>query len=447
MSSENTKTDLINFTDILEQQAELLFYKTAVDFDGYILFLEQIKNDYDIHTFINGKSDLISVVDLKPLSAVRKVNGEGVKFLTKRKGVNIVVYDSKNNKLIDSVCFDLLSGAVWRNNKKIAVVPYIGGSQLKENVEEMRTTLKQGNAVLQQKFFEILDGSSENKIAARKQFHSNIPKSTGKLRLKQLIVLYNLSIFDKLCKRLDIQYSIFYGTLLGAWRASRFIPWDDDIDVIIFRDGFVKLWEYGDSKQFDDLPRVKFNVNNTSNLGIGRFRVTDMEFSFDVFPYGYSDEGPDTHKSDLEQFKKAHYKEMVSRMGADFRKDRTKVFEAWNDLFDKISAKFNPNGEGKFIIGSLGGGGTYMYPADILFPLSEIEFEGLKLSAPNDIEAINVLSFKGDHYALPPDVYQQHKSFNKVTFEKIKKSVNAIEILDFEFYQKYLKEEWERFNQ
>ena len=44
-----------------------------------------------------------------------------------------------------------------------------------------------------------------------------------------------LSEIDRICKKYDIHYFISAGTLLGAVREGNFIPWDDDLDVIMLR--------------------------------------------------------------------------------------------------------------------------------------------------------------------------------------------------------------------
>jgi lipopolysaccharide cholinephosphotransferase len=61
--------------------------------------------------------------------------------------------------------------------------------------------------------------------------------------LRQLhgVQLALLQEFDRVCRRLGIPYQIAAGTLLGAVRHGGFIPWDDDIDVILRRADYRRL--------------------------------------------------------------------------------------------------------------------------------------------------------------------------------------------------------------
>lgn len=53
-------------------------------------------------------------------------------------------------------------------------------------------------------------------------------KQLRKLQLEQYKILQSV---NDLCSKYGIEYYLLYGTLLGAVRHSKFIPWDYDIDI------------------------------------------------------------------------------------------------------------------------------------------------------------------------------------------------------------------------
>lgn len=63
------------------------------------------------------------------------------------------------------------------------------------------------------------------------------------LTLQELkeIELDILKMFDAFCKENDIKYYLSHGTLLGAIRYGKFIPWDDDVDLLIPREDYNKM--------------------------------------------------------------------------------------------------------------------------------------------------------------------------------------------------------------
>ena len=72
------------------------------------------------------------------------------------------------------------------------------------------------------------------------------------LQMKSLeILLY----FKDFCEKHNLRFYLCYGSCLGAIRHCGFIPWDDDIDVLMFREDYEKLGElwnkYADTERYE----------------------------------------------------------------------------------------------------------------------------------------------------------------------------------------------------
>lgn len=57
------------------------------------------------------------------------------------------------------------------------------------------------------------------------------------------VLLYAMKDIDKICRENGLKYYLHAGTLLGAVNHKGFIPWDDDVDISLFRQDYELLCE------------------------------------------------------------------------------------------------------------------------------------------------------------------------------------------------------------
>ena len=119
-----------------------------------------------------------------------------------------------------------------------------------------------------------------------------------KMNLEQVkaIELEILDFIDSVCKEYDITYYLAGGTFLGAVRHQGFIPWDDDIDLIMPRKDYKRFIKAVNDKKtkykalsgYTDLNyRKKFvKVVDTDTVLIehGLEKMERLGIYVDVFP-------------------------------------------------------------------------------------------------------------------------------------------------------------------
>lgn len=107
-----------------------------------------------------------------------------------------------------------------------------------------------------------------------------------------------LSLMDNIhafCEKYGIKYYLAFGTLLGAVRHNGFIPWDDDIDIVMPRpdyDKFIELYsKEGDERllasNVDErykYPFAKLCKKNTLLIEKGGNAGVEIGVYLDVFP-------------------------------------------------------------------------------------------------------------------------------------------------------------------
>lgn len=85
----------------------------------------------------------------------------------------------------------------------------------------------------------------------RNLMRNGINDEYGIQKLQNVILNIMLDI-DNLCNKHNIDYYIIGGTALGAVRHGGFIPWDDDLDIAMTRDNYIRFLEISRKEMYVD---------------------------------------------------------------------------------------------------------------------------------------------------------------------------------------------------
>ena len=77
-----------------------------------------------------------------------------------------------------------------------------------------------------------------------------------------------LSELDRICKKYDISYYADGGTLLGAVRDRQFIPWDDDMDIMMLREDFIRFSQVAKKELPEELALLTIEENKNNHTYI-----------------------------------------------------------------------------------------------------------------------------------------------------------------------------------
>jgi len=105
----------------------------------------------------------------------------------------------------------------------------------------------------------------------------------------QAIALEILHTVAGICEAQKLRYALIYGTLIGAVRHHGFIPWDDDVDIMMPRPDYDKLLAYLDI-HIDEYPNLKvFNRDTCPAYPYMITRISDDRYVIEMEnekPYG-----------------------------------------------------------------------------------------------------------------------------------------------------------------
>ena len=115
----------------------------------------------------------------------------------------------------------------------------------------------------------------------------------------QMVSLEILKKVTDICDSIGCRYCLMYGTLIGAIRHNGYIPWDDDVDIMMPRPDYEKFLAYLASIDSQFYPLAVFNRNTKKDYLYGITRICDMRYEIhtdneqvcgmvifiDVYPY------------------------------------------------------------------------------------------------------------------------------------------------------------------
>lgn len=113
----------------------------------------------------------------------------------------------------------------------------------------------------------------------------------------QAVSLEILKQVADLCEELDLRYTLIYGTLIGAVRHHGYIPWDDDVDIMMPRPDYDKLLSYLSNHKLPNLtlfnrqtcPAYPYMISRISDdryiLEMENEESVGMGVFIDIYPY------------------------------------------------------------------------------------------------------------------------------------------------------------------
>lgn len=231
-------------------------------------------------------------------------------------------------------------------------------------------------------------------------------KADGNFRLLQVVRAKSLIWAVNILERNNIKYWLDCGTLLGAVRHKGFIPWDDDIDIAVLREDYLKIKDILSKELKDTNFAMIIGKNNRTNL----LRLVEKDLSFyyvDFIPFDYCNGDFDAETLQLEvtkvkdEFFKKHSVRMINKPSFNIEN----ILPEIEDLYVKHKIK-TPNKENKFVFRGADSLSHQYYidshDINYVFPLQKIEWEGVMMYAPyNTDKYLREIINYGDYMTFP----------------------------------------------
>lgn len=277
-----------------------------------------------------------------------------------------------------------------------------------------------------------------NELAVSTGYLKPIKEEDAKALKVLLLNMYK--DISALCDKHGLDYMMGGGTCLGTIRHKGYIPWDDDLDLMMPRASYEKLisclakGELGEKYEYDT-PNAKKDCKNTF-LKVYRKNTFDVEITsetapgpigiyIDIFPMDYAPKNTICRKlkgflSDFLQavcscvlyteYPSKLYKEFMMQTEEGKARYRQRIFlgrlfgiiphRKWVWWFDQLNAVKKDTGFMTVPTGRK----HYMgetQPTSVFLPTQKAMFEGIEVNVPADYDAYLTALYR-DYMSIPP---------------------------------------------
>lgn len=250
---------------------------------------------------------------------------------------------------------------------------------------------------------------------------TKVPPAQGLLRDIQLANLALLKELAYVCEKNNFKYILDAGTLLGAIRHTGFIPWDDDIDILMFREDYEKIVSaFKNTTRDSDIYAEYHRDKDTNSQYFIKIKHKKCPFlGVDIFPldsYG-------KHLSPKEQLITTNkickiLKHLKKEINPNISNKETKTILTKTMKEKILLSSTNENGDFVYGVDFAHKLKNWFLDRDIILPLRKIQFEDSEYTTVNKPKEF-LKNIYGDYMKYPKKMKILHYSYKNLTSEQL----------------------------